>query len=88
MLKTAFTDEDRTLIDGLIAARVAKGLSQREFAEQLEVQKSALSKIEMGERRIDMVEYMIIARALGFLAHDIGARIAAVAATSKRITLA
>ena len=65
MLKTPFTDEYRALISGLVASREAKGLSQRDLAEQLAVPQSMVSKIEVGERRIDMVEYIVIAQALG-----------------------
>lgn len=88
MLKTIFTEEYRNFIDGLVAAREAKGLSQRQLAEQLEVPQSTLSKIEAGERRIDMVEYIIIAQALGAGPNDIGAQIAAVAERSALTTLA
>lgn len=88
MLKTAFTEEYRTLIEGLVAAREAKGLTQRAFADQLEVPQSTLCKIEARERRIDLVEYIVIARALGSGPQDIAARIAAVAASSTLTSLA
>jgi ribosome-binding protein aMBF1 (putative translation factor) len=88
MLKTAFTDEYRTLIGGLAKAREAKGLSQRDLAEQLAVPQSIVSKIEVGERGIDVVEFIVIAQALGAPPQDIGARIAAVAASSTLPSLA
>ena len=88
MLKTAFTDEYRALISGLVASREARGVSQRDLAQQLEVPQSIISKIEVGERRIDMVEYIVISQALGAPPQDIGERIAAFAAASTLTTLA
>ena len=88
MLKTAFTDEYRALISGLVASREARGVSQRDLAQQLEVPQSIISKIEVGERRIDMVDYIVISQALGAPPQDVGERIAAIAAASTLTTLA
>lgn len=42
----------------LIAARLAAGLSQREFAEKLGKHQSHVSKVESGVRRLDVVEFI------------------------------
>ncbi len=88
MLKTPFTSEYRQLLDGLIRSREDKGLSQRQLAEQLGVPQSAISKIEVGERRLDMVEFIVISRALGSRPADIGDRISSIAEQSTLTSLA
>lgn len=52
-------------IRAIVAARKSKGLSQREVAERLGKPRSFVSKIENRERRIDIVEFVALARALG-----------------------
>lgn len=41
------------------------GLSQAALAMQLRCQQSLIARIESGERRIDVVELIVLARALG-----------------------
>lgn len=50
------------LLDILISARVAKGLTQAELAERLDRPQSYVSKVETGERRLDVVEMVYICR--------------------------
>jgi len=52
----------------LIKQREGQQLTQREFAERLGKPRSFVSKIEGRERRIDVVEFVAIARALGLSA--------------------
>lgn len=49
----------------VINARKAKSLSQRELADRLGKPRSFVSKIENKERRLDIVEFVVISRALG-----------------------
>lgn len=49
----------------LIDARKSVGLSQRELAERLNKPRSFVSKLESRERRLDIVEFIAYARALG-----------------------
>jgi transcriptional regulator with XRE-family HTH domain len=51
-------------IDLLIAARESAGLTQWDVALRLDKPQSFVSKYERQERRIDMAEYVEIARAL------------------------
>lgn len=50
------------LLDILISARVAKGLTQAELAERLDRPQSYVSKVETGERRLDVVEMIYLCR--------------------------
>ena len=49
----------------LVAMRKAAGLTQRELAEKLEREHSFVSRMELGERRVDVVEFYWICTACG-----------------------
>lgn len=49
----------------VVAARTEAGISQRELAQRLGKPRSFVSKIESRERRLDMVEFIVLARAIG-----------------------
>lgn len=49
----------------VVEARQAEGLSQRDLAHRLGKPRSFVSKIENKERRLDFVEFIVMARALG-----------------------
>ncbi|HRD44905.1 MAG TPA: helix-turn-helix transcriptional regulator [Caulobacter sp.] len=55
----------RAVADELREARVAAGCSQRELARRLGKAHSHVSKIEAGARRIDTLEFILVAKALG-----------------------
>ena len=57
--------EYRTAIDAIKAARDEQGLSQRELARRLGKHPSFVNKIEQLERRLDVLEFIAIARAIG-----------------------
>ncbi|RQS94616.1 XRE family transcriptional regulator [Burkholderia seminalis] len=65
MVKSTHTPQYRALLDHLIAARKASGLSQAELAARLGRPQSFVAKIEVGERRIDVIEFLELARILG-----------------------
>lgn len=46
------------------AAREARGVTQQELARRLGKPQSYVSKAEMGERRLDVVEYLHFMRAI------------------------
>jgi transcriptional regulator with XRE-family HTH domain len=62
--KTLRSRENRTLIALLVAARGDAGLTQRDLAAVLKRPRSFVSRIEAGERRLDVVEFVEFARAL------------------------
>lgn len=49
----------------LIRARTEAGVSQRDLAARLGKHRSFVTKIESRERRLDIVEFVAVARALG-----------------------
>ncbi|WP_240633804.1 helix-turn-helix domain-containing protein [Caulobacter flavus] len=61
----------------LVEKRKEAGLTQRELADRLGKPRSFVSKIEGRERRIDVVEFIAIAKALGNPAGDLMAALAA-----------
>ena len=63
--KSLWSAEHRALCALLVAARRKAGLKQDDVAEKLGRPQSYVAKYEGGERRIDVVEFLDIARALG-----------------------
>ncbi len=57
MKKSTHSVEYAALRAELRFARESAGLSQRDLASRLEVPHSWIAKVEMGERRIDLVEF-------------------------------
>jgi transcriptional regulator with XRE-family HTH domain len=53
----------------LIQARKTASLTQVELAVKLSRPQSFVSKYERGERRLDVVEFLEVARAIGFDPH-------------------
>ena len=64
MTKSVYTDQYRRFCTLLIQARKTAGLTQVELAEQLKRPQSFVSKVERGERRLDVIEFLEVARAL------------------------
>jgi transcriptional regulator with XRE-family HTH domain len=50
----------------LVLRRAAAGLSQEEVARRLRRPQSFVSKYETGERRLDVIELIEVAEAIGF----------------------
>jgi transcriptional regulator with XRE-family HTH domain len=55
----------RALVGMLIDARKASGVSQEAFAAKINRHQQFVSRYETGERRLDVVEFVDIANALG-----------------------
>jgi transcriptional regulator with XRE-family HTH domain len=58
-----------------VATREAAGLSQRQLAAKLNRGNSFVWKLEAGERRIDVLEFMEMAKILGVKASTLMAQI-------------
>ena len=55
----------RRLLDILVAARRSAGLSQTDVAVRLDKPQQFVSRYELGERRLDVFEYVDVAMAIG-----------------------
>ena len=64
MAKTLRTAEHAQLIALLKHERHRAGLTQQEVADRLGVPQSFVAKYEGGERRLDLIEFLAVARAL------------------------
>jgi transcriptional regulator with XRE-family HTH domain len=64
-LKSVRSPLYRRLLRALVAARKDAGLTQTEIAARLRRPQSYVAKTEAGERRLDVVEYLELARAVG-----------------------
>ncbi|MGI6314952.1 MAG: helix-turn-helix domain-containing protein [Patescibacteria group bacterium] len=62
MSKSIYSKEYKKTIEKLKKARIEIGLKQEEVAEKLKKPQSYISKIERGERRIDIAELQDIAK--------------------------
>lgn len=65
MPKSVFTDANKAVVETLVSARKAAGLRQEDLAARLKKPQSFISRIETGERRIDIVELYAVATAIG-----------------------
>ncbi|WP_209509570.1 MULTISPECIES: helix-turn-helix transcriptional regulator [unclassified Ruegeria] len=65
MSKTIRSSGHKALCQAIVDARKRSGLSQEQVAERLHCQQSLIARIESEERRIDVVELIVICRALG-----------------------
>ncbi|MFT3688547.1 helix-turn-helix domain-containing protein [Paenirhodobacter sp.] len=64
MAGSVHSDAYRTLLKALVALRNEKGMSQADLATKLHKHPSFVGKYELGERRLDVIELMVILREL------------------------
>ncbi|WP_342635149.1 helix-turn-helix transcriptional regulator [Tepidamorphus gemmatus] len=64
-LKSLHSDEYEAFLQVLIAARKDAGITQQDLAKALGKPQSFVSKYERRERRLDVVEFVAVARAIG-----------------------
>lgn len=62
MKKTIYTEEHKKLINSLTDARLRAGLKQEDVAKLLGKTQSYISKLESGQRRIDLVQVKTLAK--------------------------
>jgi len=68
--KTLSSRRHRSLIDLLIKRREAAGMTQAELAARLGQYQSFVARLESGQRRVDVVEFLELSEVLGFNAAE------------------
>jgi len=75
MTKTIYSEEHKRLCAMLVEARNQLGLSQRELGRRLDKYQPYVARYERGQRRIDVVELLRIAKALNIKASEVVAEL-------------
>lgn len=65
MPKTVFSGSHRFLVEALVEARKAAGLTQAQVAARVGKDQSFMSLIEGSQRRVDVLEFYALAKAMG-----------------------
>lgn len=68
---TIGTKRHKALIALLIEKRVAADMTQDDLADALGEYQSFVARLESGQRRVDVIEFLDIAKAVGFDPKDI-----------------
>jgi transcriptional regulator with XRE-family HTH domain len=64
--KTLRSARHKLLVDFIVSKREAAGLTQAQLAGKLGEYQSFVARLESGQRRIDVVEFLELASVLGF----------------------
>ncbi|AGP43179.1 helix-turn-helix domain-containing protein [Serratia plymuthica] len=64
-MTSVYSTEYQLVIKILRDARIEKGITQAKLAEALGRPQSFIAKVESGERKLDVVEFAVMARLLG-----------------------
>jgi len=64
MTKSVFTDAYKIFLDVMVETRKKSGVQQTELAERMDWDQPTISNAERGIRRIDVIEFITIAKAL------------------------
>lgn len=70
-MASVYSEEYQRVIIALKKARKERGITQTQLAEALGRPQSFIAKIESGERRLDVVEFVHLARLVGLEPGDI-----------------
>lgn len=65
MPKTVFTGAHQHIVDVLVEARRQSGLTQAQLAAKVGKDQTFISLIERSQRRVDVLEFFALARAMG-----------------------
>ena len=75
-MKTIHTKRHKRLVEIIIAERKRAGIRQIQLAKKLKRSQTWIARLEGGERRIDVIELLDLAEAIGFDAPNIVAQLA------------
>ncbi len=65
LMKSLHTEAYSKFVAVLVAARTEQGLTQQQVADRVGKPQSYIAKVEGAERRLDVVEFIALAHALG-----------------------
>jgi transcriptional regulator with XRE-family HTH domain len=65
IIKSVHSKEQKVFCDLMIDARKGAELTQEKLAKRLKRPQSFIAKYEGGERRLDVVEFIAVAKAIG-----------------------
>lgn len=65
MPKSVFSGHHKVLVAALVEVRKASGLTQAQVAERVGKDQSFMSLIEGSQRRVDVLEFYALAKAMG-----------------------
>lgn len=71
MSKSLHSDRHQALVAALVAQRKAKRLSQAAVAKELGRHQPFIANIESGQRRVDLLELLTIARIIDLDVHQL-----------------
>jgi transcriptional regulator with XRE-family HTH domain len=66
LVKTLGSRRHKALISLLVERREALGMTQTQLADKLGEYQSFVARLESGQRRVDVVEFLELAEVLGF----------------------
>ncbi len=58
-----YTRQSECVCKTIVALRTKAGLTQRQLAQKLQRERSFIGRLELGERRLDVVEFFWLCRA-------------------------
>lgn len=87
MTESIHSPEYRFVLAKLVEMRSGAGLTQRDLAKRVGREVSFVWRIETGKRRLDMVEFYWVCRALGRNAADVYREIVLEIAAMKRLSI-
>lgn len=70
-MKSLPSHRHRALCAALVVARKAAGLSQHALAARVKSSQTTIARIEIGERRVDVIEFLDLAHALRIDPHQV-----------------
>ena len=66
MAKTLGSPRQKALIEYIVSRREVSGLTQAEVAKRLGEYQSFVARLESGQRRVDVVEFLAVSEVLKF----------------------
>ncbi|MBM3552969.1 MAG: helix-turn-helix transcriptional regulator [Alphaproteobacteria bacterium] len=85
MAKSLRSPRQRQLLELLVKTRQSRGLTQAAVAARLGKPQSFVAKVECGERRLDVIEFIELALAMKVRPVDLIARLESARASKRKV---